>query len=109
MNTFVPSQLRDALLQMVSHGADIQANAVKGEDFCRRAASHGADIALFPEMWSIGYAKYTQGDEDGRDEWLRLAVPKDGPFIQRFRRLARELGMAIAITYLETHAGLPRD
>jgi predicted amidohydrolase len=94
---------------MVSHGTDIEANARKGEDFCRRAENQGADIALFPEMWSIGYAKYTQGDESGRAEWLKLAVPKDGPFVQRFCRLAQELGMAIAITYLEAHAGLPRD
>ena len=84
---------------MVSHGDDIQTNAAKGEDFCRRAASDSADVALFPEMWSIGYAKYTQRDEDGRAEWLKLAVPKDGPFVQGFRSLARELGMAIATTY----------
>ena len=89
MEERAPSHLKVALLQMVSHDDDIQANAVKGEDFCRRAASHGADIALFPEMWSIGYAKYRQGDEDGRAQWLKLAVPKDGPFVQRFRCLAR--------------------
>jgi predicted amidohydrolase len=94
---------------MVSHGTDIEANASKGEDFCRRAANQGAHIALFPEMWSNGYAKYRQADEGGRAEWLKLAVPKDGPFVQRFRRLAREIGMAIAITYLEAYAGLPRD
>ena len=60
--------LRVALLQMVSHGTDIEAKARKGEDFCRRAEKQGADSALFPEMWSVGYAKYTQGDDSGRAE-----------------------------------------
>jgi len=103
------AHLKVALLQMVSEGAAIQANARKGEEFCRRAADRGADIALFPEMWSVGYAKYPPGDDRARAEWLKLAVPRDGPFVDRFRRLARELRIAIAITYLETGPGLPRD
>ncbi len=44
-----------ALLQMVASSCDQQANLVKGEAFCRHAESLGADIVLFPEMWSIGY------------------------------------------------------
>ncbi len=103
------SGLRVALLQMVSNGPAIEANAAKGEDFCRRAANQGADLALFPEMWSIGYSKYPEGDKAARSAWLNLAVPRDGAFVQRFRRLARELRMGIAITYLEAHTGLPRD
>jgi predicted amidohydrolase len=50
MNNSTPSHLRVALLQMASAGANIEANAAKGEDFCRRAAAQAADIALFPEM-----------------------------------------------------------
>lgn len=102
-------RLRIALLQMASEGIAIEPNAIKGEEYCRRAASQHAGIAVFPEMWSIGYAKYPQGDERARERWLKLAVPRDGSFVQRFRRLARELKMAIAITYLEAHAGLPRN
>jgi predicted amidohydrolase len=101
--------LKVALLQTVSHGPAIESNALKGEDLCRRAAHAGADVALFPEMWSIGYAKYPQGNQVARADWLKLAVPRDGQFVERFRRLARELRMAIAITYLEAHAELPRD
>jgi N-carbamoylputrescine amidase len=104
-----PAHLKVALLQMVSEGAAIEANARKGEEFCRRAADRGADIALFPEMWSVGYAKYPSGDDRARAEWLTLAVPRDGPFVDRFRRLARELRIAIAITYLETGPTLPRN
>jgi hypothetical protein len=43
------STLRIGLLQMFGCGGDQQANLVKGDDFCRRARSMGADIALFPE------------------------------------------------------------
>jgi predicted amidohydrolase len=100
------SPLRVALLQMASEGGAIEEKAVKGEEYCRRAARQGADVALLPEMWSIGYAKYPHGEERARADWLKLAVPRDGSFVQRFRRLARELRMAIAVTYLEARPEL---
>ncbi|HYF94634.1 MAG TPA: carbon-nitrogen hydrolase family protein [Symbiobacteriaceae bacterium] len=46
---------RVALLQMVSCGADVEASLRKGDRFCREAAAAGADLALFPELWSHGY------------------------------------------------------
>ncbi len=52
------SRLTIALLQMTSDGSDLEANKAKGEAFCRRAHGMGADIALFPEMWSTGYRFY---------------------------------------------------
>ena len=48
--------LRVALLQMTACGVDQNANQEKGELFCRRASEMGADIALFPEMWNVGYS-----------------------------------------------------
>ncbi len=44
-----------ALLQMIACGDDQEANLAKGEEFCRRARDMGADVAVFPEMWNIGY------------------------------------------------------
>ena len=52
------TMLRVALLQMIAHGSDQDANRAKGEAFCRQAAQMGADIALFPEMWNTGYAHF---------------------------------------------------
>jgi N-carbamoylputrescine amidase len=49
------SMINVALLQMDSCGTDQEANLVKGEMFCRKAREMGADVALFPEMWNIGY------------------------------------------------------
>jgi N-carbamoylputrescine amidase len=101
--------LRVALLQLVSCGRDVDANLRKGELFCRCAAAAGAHIALFPEMWSIGYQAFNPDDPMDREAWLALAVARDEPFVRRFQDLARELRMAIGITYLERCSGRPRD
>lgn len=49
---------------MTACGNDQTANLAKGEAFCRQASRMGADIALFPEMWNIGYTPFGP-DEDG--------------------------------------------
>lgn len=100
--------LRVALLQMAGSGIDQEANRFQGEEFCRFAGNLGADIALFPEMWNVAYTP-CPSDLDGRREWLDLAVTRNGPFVRSFRRLARELDMAIAITYLERRSGALSD
>ncbi|HXX79189.1 MAG TPA: carbon-nitrogen hydrolase family protein [Ktedonobacteraceae bacterium] len=122
-----------ALLQMTSCGNDQGANFAKGEMFCRRACDMGADIALFPEMWNIGYTPYLAQEQDvcdlwrapsqwqegmissypalqeAREQWQAQAITRDSPFITRYRELAEELRMAIAITYLEQWPGAPRN
>lgn len=103
------SSFKIALLQMASHGADRAANLSKGEEFCRRAAAGGADLALFPELWSIGYSGFDASTPAEREAWLALAVGRDDPFVTRHRDLARELDMAIAVTYLECWPGAPRN
>ena len=85
---------RIALLQMVSHGLDQAANLEKGEAFCRKAAHAGADLALFPELWNVGY---TLGDPA---VWAG-AITRDHPFYAHFQSVARELEMAVALTFLE--------
>ncbi len=97
-----------ALLQMTSCGEDVRANAAKGAESCRRARDLGADIALFPEMWSNGYVPCPPGAA-GHERWLDSAQTTGGEFVTGFRELARQLGMAIAITYLERWPGAPRN
>lgn len=97
-----------ALLQALPRGADADANAVKGEALCREAARLGADVALFPEMWSAGYTP-CPADPAGRLAWQALAVGRESAFVGRFRALAKELGMAIAVTCLESWPGAPRN
>jgi predicted amidohydrolase len=101
--------LKVALLQMRPDGNNVPANLAKAEAFCRDAAKGGADIALMPEMWSIGYTRFDAEKPGAREAFYELALSKDGPEIQRFAKLADELDMAIGITYLEEYAPLPRN
>ncbi len=123
--------LRVALLQLAGHGFDQAANLAAGDAACRQARDLGADIALFPEMWNVAYTPFwpeAPGDrwrapqrwsdapspdppELGRAlaDWRNRAIGPDDPFVVHFRRLARELNMAIALTYLERWTGKPRN
>ena len=65
----------------------------------------GADIALFPEMYSNGYRIYGRPEE----EWKAEAIPADGEFVNAFGALAKELEMAVGITLLEHYDGDPRN
>ncbi len=97
---------RVALLQMASNGTDQAANRRKGEEFCREAAEMDADIALFPEMWNVGYSLK---ELDEGKLWQEKAISQEDPFFTGFQQLARELGMAIVITYLEKWQNAPRN
>ncbi len=101
--------LNIALLQMLPYGADQGLNLAKGETFCRRAKEMGADIALFPEMWNIGYTFFDAAQPGAREVWAAQAIGPDDPFVTHFCSLARELDMAIALTYLERWPGAPRN
>jgi N-carbamoylputrescine amidase len=103
------SLLKVALLQMTAYGSDQDANLAKGEAFCRRAKEMGADVALFPEMWNIGYTFYDPAQPDTREFWQAQAISQDDDFVTLFKALARELEMAIALTYLERWEGSPRN
>ena len=102
------SLIRVALLQMAAGGSDQDANEAKGAAYCRRASDMGADIALFPEMWNIGHTPCPP-DEEGRNRWQAQAIAPDDGFIAHFKELAKELRMAIALTYLERWDGAPRN
>lgn len=126
-------ELRIALLQMTACNTDQDANRAKGDRFVRRARSMGADIALFPEMWNVGYAPFEGIEPNSGDIWrspsvwskdekparaidpeIRLrwqerAIERDSTFVEHFRQLACELDIAIALTYLERWNGPPRN
>ena len=97
-----------ALLQMNACGDDQVANEAKGDRFCRVAHRMGADIALFPEMWNIGYAACPP-EPVGRKRWQAQAVGAQDGFVRHFSELAGELDMAIVLTYLERWSGAPRN
>jgi predicted amidohydrolase len=103
------STLKVALLQLFSAGYDQASNQAKGGQFCRLSRQMGADIALFPEMWNIGY-QIPEPDQPGDiAAWQAHAIDQNAAFVLYFRQLARELALAIALTYLEKWPGRPRN
>jgi len=102
------ASVKVALVQARSHGADPAVALSEGERACRAASAQGADVVLFPELWQLGYPGCPE-DPAGRAAWQAQATTADGPFLSHFRGLARELGLAICITYLETWPGAPRN
>ena len=96
--------LKIALLQSAPCDS-LRANLEKGREACRRAREMGADIALFPEMYSNGYRIYGRPEE----EWKAEAIPADGEFVNAFGALAKELEMAVGITLLEHYDGDSRN
>jgi predicted amidohydrolase len=103
------SKLKVALLQLLSAGYDQAANRAKGEQFCRQAKGAGADIALFPEMWNVGYQVPDPSDPVQVELWQGHAIDQQSDFVTFFQKLARELDLAIALTYLEKWDGAPRN
>ena len=96
------TQLKISLLQITPTGT-LSGNLGKGIEACRKAKALGADIALFPEMFSIGYDIYSRPAE----EWTAEAIAGDDPFVLTFARLAAELEMAVGITFLESREPRP--
>ena len=90
-----------ALLQLLPE-ADLEAQLNKGIEACRKAKEMGADIALFPEMWSDGYALPQE-----QSELEALTIDAGSDFVCAFGELAEELQMAIGITFLEKHDPKP--
>lgn len=102
--------IKVALLQMAAASQEPEPNRIKGDEFCRKAAALGADIALFPEMWSNGYAPPADSNDlSSVAHWSAQALDHDSKFVAHFRKLATELNMAIAITYLEKTATGPAN
>lgn len=96
--------LKIALLQIAPRGS-LTENIEKGIECCKKAKSLGADIALFPEMWSNGY----NIENRAFDELMNEAATADGEYAKAFSETARELEMAVAVTLLENYDGALRN
>ena len=94
-------KVKIALLQLLPE-KDLAGQLKKGKIACIRAKETGADIALFPEMWSDGYAL-----PQDHAELDALSIDADSEFVCAFGKLAGELQMAIGITFLEKHEPKP--
>ncbi len=127
-------QMRVGLLQMTDCGPQKNDLVAKAETYYRQAAAMEADIALFPELWYMGShhfvdpswsheyelwrGKHLWGKAERHPDqefgeqiqrWHAQAIVRDDPYIRYLQRLAQELRMAIAHTYLERWPGGPRN
>jgi len=85
-----------AATQMACTG-ETEANLDRAEAMVRQAAADGADVVLLQELFETPYFCI---DQDMRH--ARLARPFDGnPVIERFRRLAGELGVVLPLSFFE--------
>lgn len=93
--------VKTALMQLLPE-ADAAGCMKKGVEYCERAKTLGADIAVFPEMWSCGYRI-----PQDIGELKALAVERGGEFMRGFAQAAKRLDMAIAVTALLQADPLP--
>lgn len=107
-----------ALAQLKQSEADLTDSLKRGLNACRIAKEKGADIVLFPEMFSIGYQPpfknaFDYPDEAGHEaeiaDWNSKALDENSDYINAFRQLAKELEIAIVITYLKRGGGKPQN
>ena len=96
-------KLKVAFLQILP-GKNAEENLRIGIEACKEAKIQGADIALFPEMWSVGYQF-----SHNKDALRGQVLPLDSRFVRCYSELAKELNMAIAVTLLEKHEPKPRN
>lgn len=88
------NSIKVALLQLMPE-ENLQGNIEKGIRAIEKSAMMGADIALFPEMWSCGY-DFPQD----KNVLRKLAVSRDSGYTEAFRKAAVDNDIAVAVTYL---------
>jgi beta-ureidopropionase len=95
------SVVRVAITQTTWTG-DKESMIAKHEQFARDAASQGAQIICFQELF---YGPYFGITEDPK--YYEYAEPADGPTVQRFAKLAKELRLVMVLPiYEEDQAGV---
>ena len=77
-------------------------NAAKMERFIRQAAAHGPDVIVTIEGAFEGFVVYDviEGRRSA-EEMVRIAEPLDGPYVARFRQLARSLATCLCFGFAE--------
>lgn len=109
---------RVALVQQKAEAHDPEENARRGVRFIREAKALGADLVLFPEMWSNAYAPpfeeafddpFRPGREEERRRWREQAVSPDSAYVAAFREAARENRIGVCATFLSAGDPRPRN
>ena len=99
--------MKIALVQKKAVPNDVKANLDLAVRYMEEAGRAGADLVLFPEMWSIGYAPpfpeafddpFQKEREKERKAWISQAVGEDSAYIRTLRETAKRLSVGAVIT-----------
>lgn len=111
-------RLKIAMVQQKAIPNDTNANLQLALQYVDNACRMGADLVLFPEMWSNAYTPPFEGAFDNplhsdfgkeRDIWLQNAVAADSEYVMALRTVARELHIGICATYLSKTTSKPQN
>lgn len=109
---------RVALVQKAARPNAPAANLRLALDTVEQAARLGADLVLFPELWSHGYAPPFPGAfnapfdprfEQERAAWLKSALPRQGAYLNALRAAAQKHRIAVVATLLAQTGGKPQN
>ncbi len=96
------THLKVAAISMKPEKWNKEGNAVKMETFFRKARAQGAKVAVVTEGALEGYVVM---DAIKKPELaarlLEISESRDGEYIKRFRKLARDLGMCLCLGFAE--------
>lgn len=73
---------------------DVQANLERGKEFILQASARGADLIVFPELWTTGYYL-------SEDAFHQLAETPEGSTISLMQEWAQHAGAAIICPFVE--------
>jgi len=93
------ASLRVALIQQDTLWQEPAANLARARSFVAQAAEAGARVAVFPELFTLGF---TMAPEP-------FAEPIPGPTSETVAALSREFGLYLVGTVVEAHAPHPRN
>lgn len=93
--------LRIAHLQIKAADNNIAQNLKTAANCIREASGRGADLAVLPEMYSIGYSLFDADDQEARNRWASNAIDDNHQFVSELTQLAINLEIAIVMSYLE--------
>ncbi|WP_295253368.1 N-carbamoylputrescine amidase [uncultured Catenibacterium sp.] len=89
-------EVKVAALQF-SCSRDVQENINKAEKMVREAADNGANIILLPELFERQYFC-----QEKRYDYYEYALPlSENPAVNRFKEVAKELGVVIPVSFYE--------
>ncbi len=106
---------RAAVVQAAPVVFDLEATLDKLEEFARRAAQDGADLAVFPEAFVSAYpqgldfgARIGMRSPEGRDDFLRYwesSIDVPGPATDRIGSIAKSNGLVTVVGVIEREGG----